>query len=79
LLAFATIMLNTDAHSPQIKKKMTKAEFLNNTKFINNGGPLPRDYMENLYEKIVADEIKMETEGKMWSTAEKKGWLTKQG
>ena len=42
-------------------------------------GPLPREYMENLYEKIVADEIKMETEGKMWSTAEKKGWLTKQG
>eukprot|EP01114_Cavostelium_apophysatum_P015711 TRINITY_DN4342_c0_g1_i2.p1 TRINITY_DN4342_c0_g1~~TRINITY_DN4342_c0_g1_i2.p1 ORF type:complete len:644 (-),score=193.46 TRINITY_DN4342_c0_g1_i2:16-1947(-) len=78
LLAFATIMLNTDAHSPQIKKKMTKAEFINNTKTINNGTALPREFMEVLYDKIIYDEIKMETEGKMWTNAEKKGWLTKQ-
>lgn len=79
LLAFATIMLNTDAHSAHIKKKMTKAEFLNNTKFINNGGPLPKEYMEALYDKIVNDEIKMESDGKMWTNADKKGWLIKQG
>jgi len=58
---------------------MTKMEFLNNTKTINNGSPLAKDFMENLYDKIVADEIKMETEGKMWTNAEKKGWLIKQG
>ena len=58
---------------------MSKAEFLNNTKYISNGGALPREYMEMLYDKISADEIKMETEGKAFATAEKKGWLTKQG
>lgn len=35
--------------------------------------------METLYDKIVNEEIKMETEGKMWTNAEKKGWMTKQG
>jgi Sec7-like guanine-nucleotide exchange factor len=28
VLAFATIMLHTDAHSPMVKKKMTRAEWL---------------------------------------------------
>ena len=30
VLAFALIMLNTDAHNPDVKKKMTKAQFLGN-------------------------------------------------
>mmetsp|Transcript_5120 Transcript_5120/g.7216 ORF Transcript_5120/g.7216 Transcript_5120/m.7216 type:complete len:938 (+) Transcript_5120:3-2816(+) len=77
LLAFATIMLNTDAHSVNIKKKMTKAEFLNNTR--SNNGSFPKEFLEDLYDRIVNDEIKMETEGKAWSSADKKGWLTKQG
>jgi len=34
LLAFSIIMLNTDAHNPQIKNKMTKEQFIkNNTGF----------------------------------------------
>ncbi|PRP85288.1 ankyrin repeat-containing protein [Planoprotostelium fungivorum] len=76
VLAFATIMLNTDLHSSSIKKKMTRQEFLSTTKTINNGGPLPKRWLLNLYEKILNDEIKMD--GAMYATAEKKGWLTKQ-
>lgn len=77
LLAFATIMLNTDIHSSQIKKKMTKPEFMNSTKTINNGGALPKVWMSNLYDKVVNDEIKME--GAVYVTAERKGWLNKLG
>lgn len=29
-LSFATILLNTDAHNSQIKKKMTKEQFIHN-------------------------------------------------
>ncbi len=79
LLAFSTIMLNTDAHNPQIKNKMTKAQFVFNNETINNGKPLPRGFMETLYDKIVNEEIKMESPGQMFINAEKKGWLTKQG
>ncbi|KAN0023237.1 hypothetical protein ACTFIU_011404 [Dictyostelium citrinum] len=80
VLAFSVIMLNTDAHNPNIKKKMTKAEFLRNNSGINSGDDLPPDFMENLYDKIVTNEIKMERDGNQANQhVEKKGWLTKQG
>lgn len=72
-------MLNTDAHSNQIKNKMTKQQFIHNNRTINNEGPLPQDFMEELYDKIVHEEIKMETDGQVFMNAEKKGWMTKQG
>ena len=28
VLAYSVVMLNTDAHNPQVKKKMTKADFV---------------------------------------------------
>jgi hypothetical protein len=79
ILAFSTIMLNTDAHNPNIKKKMSKQEFLSNNRGINSGEDVPAEFMETLYDKIVNDEIKMETEGNLFKNASKKGWLTKQG
>lgn len=57
LLAFATIMLNTDAHNPQVKKKMSKAEFLKNCDTVDAGLPLPTLFMEDLYDRIVNDAI----------------------
>ncbi|EGC32816.1 hypothetical protein DICPUDRAFT_8073, partial [Dictyostelium purpureum] len=79
VLAFSVIMLNTDAHNPNIKKKMTKQEFLRNNSGINNGDDLPADFMESVYDKIVTNEIKMERDGSSNQHVEKKGWLTKQG
>lgn len=32
ILAFSLIMLNTDAHSPHIKQKMTKEQFIKNNR-----------------------------------------------
>ena len=77
VLAFSTIMLNTDAHNSQVKDKMTKAQWLRQNKGINDGADLPQDFLEKLYDKIVEDEIKMESG--IFTNAEKKGWLTKQG
>lgn len=56
-------MLNTDAHSPQIKKnRMTKAEFIRNNRGINNGQDLPEDLLTSIYDEIVSNEIKMKDE-----------------
>ena len=41
VLAYSTIMLNTDAHSRQVKSRMTKAEFGKNNRGINDGADLP--------------------------------------
>lgn len=32
MLAFAALMLNTDAHNPHVKDKMSKAAFINNNR-----------------------------------------------
>ncbi|KAJ3283292.1 Brefeldin A-inhibited guanine nucleotide-exchange protein 2 [Rhizoclosmatium sp. JEL0117] len=61
-LAFSIIMLNTDAHSPQIKNKMDKAGFLKNNRGINDNGDLPNEYLEAIFDDIHNNEIIMEDE-----------------
>ncbi len=59
VLAYSVIMLNTDAHNPMVKNKMTKEGFLKNNRGINDGGDLDKQFMEALYDRIVTTEIKM--------------------
>ena len=62
VLAYSTIMLNTDLHNPQIKKRMTKAEFIRNNRGINDGKNLADEYLEVIYDEISTNEIKMKDE-----------------
>lgn len=59
VLAFAAIMLHTDAHSANVKKKMTKQEWLKNNRGLNAGKDLPEDFLLDLYQRITTDEMKM--------------------
>jgi len=78
VLAFSVIMLNTDAHSPQIVNKMTQEEFLRNNRGIGeNGTDLPNEILSQLYQSIVTNEIKLEQREFISSVQE--GWLFKQG
>ncbi|KAI9329427.1 hypothetical protein BDR26DRAFT_842136 [Obelidium mucronatum] len=61
-LAFSIIMLNTDAHSLQIKNKMDKAGFLKNNRGINDNTDLPDEYLAGIYDEILGNEIIMEDE-----------------
>jgi Sec7-like guanine-nucleotide exchange factor len=42
-LAFSLIMLNTDIHSPNVKNKMTKEQFIKNNKGMNAGEDFPKE------------------------------------
>jgi len=57
-------MLNTDAHNPAINKKnkMNKDQFIHNNRGINGGKDLPPEFLEDLYQRIVEEEIKMQDE-----------------
>ena len=55
-------MLNTDAHSPQVKNRMTKNDFLKNNRGINDGQDLPEDMLSTIYDEIVSNEIRMKDE-----------------
>ena len=77
VLAFSIIMLNTDAHSPQIEHKMTLAQFLRNNRGIDEGGDLPEMMLTQLFHSIVEHEIRMEQ--REYIASDKEGWLLKQG
>lgn len=52
-------MLTTDLHSPQVKNKMTKEQFIKNNRGINDSKDLPEDYLSQIYDEIAGNEIKM--------------------
>ena len=62
ILAFSTIMLNTDLHNPSLKddRRMTIEQFIRNNRGINNGEDLPEDFLSNLYFQIKEDEIQVQ-------------------
>lgn len=53
VLAFSTVILNTDAHNKNVKYKMTKAQFIKNNEGINGGQDLPIKFQTDLYNCIV--------------------------
>lgn len=55
-------MLNTDQHSPQVKNRMTPAEFIKNNRGINDGTNLPEEFLMAVYNNIQGDEIRMKDE-----------------
>lgn len=58
LLSYSLIMLNTDQHNIQVKKKMTEEDFIRNNRHINGGNDLPRDFLSELYHSICKNEIR---------------------
>ncbi len=50
VLAFSTVMLNTDQHNPTLKKRMQPADFINNNRTINDGADLPADFQHRVSE-----------------------------
>ncbi|XP_009789338.1 ARF guanine-nucleotide exchange factor GNOM-like [Nicotiana sylvestris] len=59
LLSYSLIMLNTDQHNTQVKKKMTEEDFIRNNRRINGGNDLPREFLSELYHSICEDEIRI--------------------
>jgi brefeldin A-inhibited guanine nucleotide-exchange protein len=63
VLAYSTILLNTDAHNKNMKgKRMTKEEFVKNNRGIDDGGDLPEELLLAIYDEIQANEIVMKDE-----------------
>ncbi|KAG2268208.1 hypothetical protein Bca52824_062763 [Brassica carinata] len=58
VLSYSIIMLNTDQHNVQVKKKMTEEDFIRNNRHINGGNDLPREFLSELYHSICNNEIR---------------------
>ncbi|KEG08189.1 ADP-ribosylation factor guanine nucleotide-exchange factor 1(brefeldin A-inhibited) [Trypanosoma grayi] len=59
ILSFSICMLNTDAHSPHVKDKMTLEGFIRNNRGIDEGEDVDPTLLKAIYERIVSNEIKL--------------------
>jgi brefeldin A-inhibited guanine nucleotide-exchange protein len=62
ILAYSVIMLNTDQYNPQVKKKMTKLDFVKNNRGIDEGKDLDPAVLEEMFDEIAAQEIVLKDE-----------------
>ena len=62
VFAYSVIMLNTDAHNPQVKHRMTFKDFVKNNSGIDDGQSLPEEYLRSVFDEIQTNEIKMKDE-----------------
>ncbi|KAJ4813394.1 Brefeldin A-inhibited guanine nucleotide-exchange protein 5 [Rhynchospora pubera] len=64
VLAYSVIMLNTDAHNPMVWPKMSKADFVRMNTVSDAEENAPKELLEEIYDSIVKEEIKMkDTDG----------------
>ncbi|KAJ3208352.1 GDP/GTP exchange factor for ARF [Dinochytrium kinnereticum] len=62
VLAFSIILLNTDQHNPQVRRRMTKEDFKRNTRGCNNKEDFDPEYLGKIYDAIKETEIVMPEE-----------------
>nr|XP_022909344.1 brefeldin A-inhibited guanine nucleotide-exchange protein 1 [Onthophagus taurus]XP_022909345.1 brefeldin A-inhibited guanine nucleotide-exchange protein 1 [Onthophagus taurus] len=61
VLGFSIIMLTTDLHSPQVKNKMTKEQYIKLNRGNTESKDVPEEYLSQIYDEIAGHEIKMKS------------------
>lgn len=84
VLSFSIIMLNTALHNPSVKDRPTVDKFISMNRGINNGGDLPKELLQSLYDSIKQEPFKIpEDDGNdlmhTFFNPDREGWLWKQG
>ena len=54
---YSVMLLHTDLHNPVIKVHMTKEEFVKNLRDLNDGGPLPLELLDRIYDNLLHFEF----------------------
>ena len=62
LLAFAIVMLNTDLHSPNVKRRMTEMDFMNNLKGTVQCNNITYERKVRSFRKISNQDFALSTE-----------------
>ncbi|KAJ7871479.1 hypothetical protein B0H14DRAFT_2724284 [Mycena olivaceomarginata] len=62
VLAYSVIMLNTDLHNPQVRKRMTIEDYTRNLRGVNNNTDFSPEFLQNIYDSIRRREIIMPEE-----------------
>ncbi|KAJ6547119.1 Sec7-domain-containing protein [Mycena capillaripes] len=62
VLAYSIILLNTDLHNPQVRKRMTIEDYTKNLRGVNNNTDFSAEFLKNIYDSIRKREIIMPEE-----------------
>lgn len=62
MLSFSIIMLATDLHNPNVKNRMTQADWLKNNRGTNSGQDYDKDFLLAIYERISLEKFKLTTD-----------------
>ncbi|KAG1879363.1 hypothetical protein C8R48DRAFT_588959 [Suillus tomentosus] len=62
VLAYSVIMLNTDQHNPQIRKRMSIEDYQRNLRGVNDGTNFSPEFLQSVYDSIRKREIVMPEE-----------------
>ncbi|KAL5490206.1 GEA2 [Sanghuangporus weigelae] len=62
ILTYSIIMLNTDLHNPQIRKRMTLEDYQKNLQGQNDGSDFSTEFLSSVYDSIRKKEIVMPEE-----------------
>ncbi|RHZ59918.1 hypothetical protein Glove_360g53 [Diversispora epigaea] len=62
VLSYSVIMLNTDLHNPQVRRRMTIEDYMKNLRNVNNGKNFSSEYLHAIYDAIRKKEIIMPEE-----------------
>ncbi|ODV63134.1 Arf family guanine nucleotide exchange factor SEC7, partial [Ascoidea rubescens DSM 1968] len=62
ILSYSVILLNTDMYNLQVKVKMNNQDFIKNNSGIDDGKDLPVEFLNNIYNDIAKNEIKLVSE-----------------
>ncbi|KAH8552512.1 hypothetical protein BGW37DRAFT_489256 [Umbelopsis sp. PMI_123] len=85
-MAFSIVLLHTDAHNKNVKRKMTRDTFIMRTRLIEGGENIPAEILDVIYDNIVncefqyaqpMDPIQERQLSKAADTRGQTSWLTK--
>ncbi|KAF0385373.1 Sec7-domain-containing protein [Gigaspora margarita] len=62
VLSYSVIMLNTDLHNPQVRRRMSIEDYMKNLRNVNNGQNFSPEYLHAIYDAIRKREIIMPEE-----------------
>ncbi|EIN07683.1 Sec7-like domain is implicated in guanine nucleotide exchange function [Punctularia strigosozonata HHB-11173 SS5] len=62
VLSYSVIMLNTDLHNPQIRKRMSFEDYQRNLRGVNDGANFSDEFLHDIYNSIRKREIVMPEE-----------------
>lgn len=62
LFAYSIVMLTTDLHNPQVKRKITREQYVDINRNNDGGLNVPEEYILNVYESILKNEITLKSQ-----------------